>query len=129
MRPTSLKTLFSGAVLACTLIGGACYAEEARTVVAAAPTTAQGPVSIVPAVADDVEDDVGDGSATLVNTATMARRDPGETLEAINTTYRALYRQRTQQVLESLPLVLVVQNNMVTAVRGHHRKLYAVPIQ
>lgn len=52
-----------------------------------------------------------------------------ELLENLNTDFRALYRQRTQEVLEALPLVLVVQNNTITAVRGTQRKLYPVPIQ
>ena len=50
-------------------------------------------------------------------------------LEAINNDFRALYRERTQQVLESIPLVLVVQNHTITAVRGQQRRLYPVPLQ
>lgn len=50
-------------------------------------------------------------------------------LEALNQNFRALYRARTRQVAESLPLVLVVQNSTITAVRGNHRRLYAVPLE
>lgn len=50
-------------------------------------------------------------------------------LEALNGDFRALYRERTQQVLEALPLVLVVQNSTITAVRGAQRRLYPVPLQ
>lgn len=50
-------------------------------------------------------------------------------LEALNTRFRALYKDRTEYVLQSLPLVLVVQNNTITAVRGPQRRLYPVPLQ
>jgi len=50
-------------------------------------------------------------------------------LEALNEGFRALYRERTRQVLEDLPLVLVVQNHTITAVRGAQRRLYPVPLQ
>lgn len=50
-------------------------------------------------------------------------------LETLNDDFRALYRQRTRQVLEALPLVLVVQNHTITAVRGTQRRLYPVPLQ
>lgn len=50
-------------------------------------------------------------------------------LETLNGDFRALYRERTQQVLEALPLVLVVQNSTITAVRGTHHHLYPVPLQ
>lgn len=50
-------------------------------------------------------------------------------LESLNDDFRALYHERTQQVLEALPLVLVVQNHTITAVRGEHRRLYPVPLQ
>jgi len=52
-----------------------------------------------------------------------------ETLETLNEGFRALYRERTRQVLEALPLVLVVQNHSITAVRGTHRRLYPIPLQ
>src|SRR5690606_20096970 len=72
------------------------------------------------------------GVATLAP-STAAARDTAptvsDTLEDINTGFRALYHERTQQVLEQLPLVLVVQNDTVTAVRGNHRRLYPVPLQ
>lgn len=64
--------------------------------------------------------------------ATAPARQPSDTsatLEALNTSFRDLYHQRTQQVLESLPLVLVVQNHTITAVRGTQRRLYPVPMQ
>lgn len=54
---------------------------------------------------------------------------PAANLEQLNHDFRALYRERTQQVLEALALVLVVQNSTVTAVRGTHRRLYPVPLQ
>ena len=50
-------------------------------------------------------------------------------LERLNSGYRALYREHGQEVLEALPLVLVVQNHTITAVRGSHRRLYPVPLQ
>lgn len=50
-------------------------------------------------------------------------------LERLNGEYRALYREHSQQVLEALPLVLVVQNHTITAVRGSHRRLHPVPLQ
>lgn len=50
-------------------------------------------------------------------------------LETLNTDFRTLYRERTQQVLEALPLVLVVQNSLITAVRGTHHRLYGIPLQ
>ena len=54
---------------------------------------------------------------------------PAADLEQLNQDFRSLYRERTQQVLEALPLVLVVQNSTITAVRGTHRRLYPVPLQ
>lgn len=72
------------------------------------------------------------GVATLAP-STAAARDTAptvsDTLEDINAGFRALYHQRTQQVLEQLPLVLVVQNDTITAVRGNQRRLYPVPLQ
>ena len=110
MKPTFFRNACVSAAFAFSFFAGTSYAEGPQTMAAPAATAAAARVA---------------GAA-----AVTARMDgPGETLEALNTNYRALYRQRTQQVLESLPLVLVVQNNMITAVRGHHRKLYAVPIQ
>ena len=50
-------------------------------------------------------------------------------LESMNSDYRALYRERAEQVLQDLPLVLVVQNHTITAVRGTQRRLYPVPLQ
>ncbi len=50
-------------------------------------------------------------------------------LETLNSDFRALYHERTRQVLEALPLVLVVQNSTITAVRGAQRRLYPVPLQ
>lgn len=50
-------------------------------------------------------------------------------LEPLNSRFRALYKERTQAVVEALPLVLVVQNSTITAVRGTHRRLYPVPLQ
>lgn len=54
---------------------------------------------------------------------------PPPELEALNDDFRALYRERTRQVLEALPLVLVVQNHTITTVRGAQRRLYPVPLQ
>ncbi|NYT24329.1 hypothetical protein H0A73_12015 [Alcaligenaceae bacterium] len=54
---------------------------------------------------------------------------PDAALEALNAGFRSLYHQRTRQVLEALPLVLVVQNHAITAVRGTQRRLYSVPTQ
>lgn len=72
------------------------------------------------------------GVATLAP-STAAARDTAptvsDTLEDINAGFRALYHERTQQVLEQLPLVLVVQNDTITAVRGNQRRLYPVPLQ
>lgn len=50
-------------------------------------------------------------------------------LDELNAQFRALYHERTAQVVSELPLVLIVQNSLVTAVRGDHRRLYPVPIQ
>ena len=50
-------------------------------------------------------------------------------LESLNSDYRALYRERAEQVLRELPLVLVVQNHTITAVRGTQRRLYPVALQ
>lgn len=81
-------------------------------------------------------------AATLLLCASMASLSTGgawardtasdttaAVLETLNQEYRALYREGTQQVLDSLPLVLVVQNHTITAVRGEQRKLYPVPLQ
>lgn len=54
---------------------------------------------------------------------------PSAILESLNEGFRKLYHARTQEVLESLPLVLVVQNHTITAVRGTQRRLYPVPLQ
>src|SRR5690606_37596447 len=69
---------------------------------------------------------------TLLSSPAIARdtsQPPTAQLEALNSEFRALYHQRTQQVLEALPLVLVVQNHTITAVRGTHRRLYPIPLQ
>lgn len=55
--------------------------------------------------------------------------DVSPQLEALNQNFRALYGARSRQVMESLPLVLVVQNSTITAVRGNQRRLYPVPLQ
>lgn len=52
-----------------------------------------------------------------------------QTLNTLNANFRELYQARTAQVLEQLPLVLVVQNSAITAVRGTQRQIFAVPIQ
>lgn len=52
-----------------------------------------------------------------------------QTLNALNANFRGLYQARTAQVLEQLPLVLIVQNSAITVVRGERRQIYAVPIQ
>lgn len=54
---------------------------------------------------------------------------PSAVLEELNSDFRSLYRHRTRQVLEAMPLVLVVQNHTITAVRGTQRRLYPVPLQ
>lgn len=54
---------------------------------------------------------------------------PPAILESLNDGFRKQYHARTQEVLESLPLVLVVQNHTITAVRGTQRRLYPVPLQ
>lgn len=72
-------------------------------------------------------------SMASLSTGAWARDTASDTtaavLETLNQEYRALYREGTQQVLDSLPLVLVVQNHTITAVRGEQRKLYPVPLQ
>lgn len=50
-------------------------------------------------------------------------------LEALNQTFRKLYQERTRQVLTAQPLILVVQNNAITAIRGDSRQAYPVPLQ
>lgn len=52
-----------------------------------------------------------------------------DALEEFNAGFRGLYHARTRQVLEQLPLVLVVQNHTLTAVRGEQRRLYPIPLQ
>ena len=60
---------------------------------------------------------------------TAYARDTATTIEALNANFRSLYHQRTQEVLQALPLVLVIQNHAITAVRGTQRRLYSVPTQ
>src|SRR5690606_26455985 len=52
-----------------------------------------------------------------------------DALEEFNAGFRGLYHARTRQVLEQLPLVLVVQNHTLTTVRGEQRRLYPIPLQ
>jgi hypothetical protein len=54
---------------------------------------------------------------------------PTPVLDELNTNFRALLGAPTAEVLQALPLVLVVQNNTITAVRGNQRRLYPVPLQ
>ena len=71
-------------------------------------------------------------SSSLLAAPSWARDmalSPAVELEALNKEFRTLYHQRTQQVLEALPLVLVIQNHTITAVRGTQRRLYPVPLQ
>ncbi|OXR50446.1 hypothetical protein PuT2_00810 [Pusillimonas sp. T2] len=61
--------------------------------------------------------------------ASTTAQETDQALNALNTNFRELYQARTAQVLERLPLILVVQNSAVTVVRGTQRHIYAVPIQ
>lgn len=51
-----------------------------------------------------------------------------QTLDELNAGFRALYHQRTREVLENLPLVLIVQNNNITEIRGNQRQDHPVPL-
>lgn len=72
-------------------------------------------------------------AALIAVPAQVSARDilppPSAELETLNDSFRALYREHTQHVLEALPLVLVVQNHTITAVRGTQRRLYPVSLQ
>ena len=67
-------------------------------------------------------------------TATTPAVPPGSAptqatdLGALNQNFRALYQGRTRQVLQELPLVLVVQNSAITAVRGTRQTPYPVDL-
>ena len=68
---------------------------------------------------------------TVAPVPTPARDVPNSAatrLEALNTDFRSLYQERTRQVLENQPLVLVVQNSGITAIRGQQQQTYPVAL-
>ena len=68
---------------------------------------------------------------TVAPVPTLARDVPDNAamrLEALNTNFRGLYQERTRQVLENQPLVLVVQNSGITAIRGRQQQTYPVTL-
>lgn len=66
------------------------------------------------------------GAPTAASGQSKSGPVPG--LDDLNQSFRALYQERTRQVLHEHPLVLVVQNSAITAVRGTRHTPYPVDL-